>query len=306
MGRQVQVSYQVALEEFLLAKQAEGLSANTITWYKYSTQRFTRFLGAEVALAEALDKVREYVVALRSEKLSSSSVAGYVRVLAGFFNWAYEQGYIDKDPAKIVKRVRERQRVPGPLTDDEVRILLENLPKPRTFTNCRNRVAVLLMLDAGLRVGELSGIRIQDVHLNDREIRVLGKGNKERVIPMGDTVLAELRRYLTWRKAAKAPENEDHLFLTITREPTTRATFVQFMKRFSDETGLRQLHCHKLRHTAAMNMLKNGADAYSVQAILGHSPPQMTARYVHATKTKLCKRHREWSPLDNVIHPRKK
>ena len=306
MGIQVRMSYYVALEEFILTKQAEGLSHATITWYRYSTLRFTKFLGQDLPLDDALDRSREYVVELRATKLSSSSVAGYVRALLVFMNWSYGQGYLTKDPSKILKRVRERQRVPDPLTDLEIKLLMNNLPNPKTFIGCRNRVALMLMLDSGLRVGELSGIRVKDVHMNDREIRVLGKGDKERVIPLGDTTLAELRRYVTWRTSAKAAANEDHLLLTITRTATTRNTYTQFIKRFGDEIGLPRLHPHLLRHTAAMTMLKNGADAFSVQAILGHSTPAMTNRYVHATKTQLGKRHREWSPIDKFLSDQRK
>jgi len=293
-----QVRLSAVIEDFLLDGRARGLSKQTTRWYAICLERFLKWAGEDVGAEDALDKARGYVVSLREEGLASGSVGAYSRSIRVLFSWAYDQGYIKRSPTKILRPYRERQRVPDPLTDEDLKTVVECLPTPTSLRGCRNRVAFMLMFDSMMRVGELPGIKVSDVRLSEREILVLGKGNRERVVPIGDTTLKELRRYLRWRETA----NPSHPFLLVGKgnAPITTSGIQMFIKSLKRASGLDHLYPHLLRHTGAMQSLINGADSFSVQTILGHSTPAMTARYVHAAKAKLGQRHRGWSPIDHL------
>ena len=289
----------LATREFLVHQSAEGHSPRTIQWYDMCFRRFERFAGSDLDLDAALARLREYSIECQKSGLSSSSVAAYIRSMKALFLWSFEEGYLEKNPHRLIPKVKERQRVPEPLTDAEIRRTVNALPLPRSFTGARNRTIFFLMFDTAIRLHEVPLIKISDLHLPEREIRLLGKGQKERVIPISDSFLHELRRYLTFREALLQTKRreEERLFLTRTGSPLSLDGVRMAIRTIAKRSGV-HVHPHKLRHTSAMKMSENGIDAFSLQVILGHSTMATTLRYVHAAKAKIGRRHNQWSPLE--------
>lgn len=290
--------YRAITKEFLADQAARGNSPRTAKWYAMVFDRFERFLGGDTTLEEAIEKVRLYTLKMQEEKLSSASIGGHIRGLRAFFRFAYDEGYLEEKPGKKVKPYRERQRVPNPLTEDEVRAVVASLPVPRRgrrpLIAARDRSIIFLMLDSACRLGDILAIEAKDVHFDDHEIRTLGKGDKERLIPFSAQTARELRRYMAFRDEVLV--STLRLFITEDGTAFEEQGVRMMVRRLGVRAGVK-LYPHKLRHTAAFRMLDNGIDPLRLQVILGHSTMAMTARYAHASKARLGAGFDAYSPL---------
>lgn len=171
----------------------------------------------------------------------------------------------------------------------------------------RDVVIVLTLLDTGLRVNELINLRMENVWLEEGLIKVLGKGNKERLVPIGRQIRKLLWRYITRYRPEPARPNLDNLFLTRDGRPLTKNRLDSSMKHYGKMAGLTGIRCspHTLRHTFAISYLRNGGDVFSLQKILGHSSLKMTRRYCELADADMRKAHATASPVDNMAIARK-
>jgi integrase/recombinase XerD len=171
----------------------------------------------------------------------------------------------------------------------------------------RDSVIILILLDTGLRVSELINLKIDNVWLDEGLIKVLGKGNKERLVPIGKQIRKLLWRYINQYRPETARPNLDNLFLTRDGRPLTKNRVDSIMKRYGKIAELTGIRCspHTLRHTFAINYLRNGGDVFSLQKILGHSSLEMTRRYCELANADIKKAHAIASPVDNLAIERK-
>jgi integrase/recombinase XerD len=279
------------VREFLNCLRIEkGLSDNTILAYRRDIEKFAGFaaergLGTrEITRSDVVD----FLASLYKRRLDSRSVARHLVTIRNFFRFALLEGYIDDDPAATIESPRFRQSLPSFLSIEEVDRLLRQ-PDTNTVVGLRDRALIEIMYSAGLRVSELCGLRVDDLQLDPGCLRCIGKGNKERLVPVGKQALAIVRKYL---RAAR-PEllrggSSPYLFLNQRGGKLDRITFWKLLGAYGRKAALRKpLTPHMLRHSFATHLLDRGADLRSVQMMLGHSDISTTQIYTHVIEERL-------------------
>jgi integrase/recombinase XerD len=239
-----------AAELFCAAKTAEGLSPRSITWYRMILDRSIERFGPERPVEELTSpEMRAWLVELRRH-LAPVSVAGYVRGLRAIGNWLANDGLAEARSLRTLARPRVPHKVIEPLSDADLRRLLAAAADPR------DRAILLLLLDTGLRVSEAAGITLGDLRA-DAAIKVMGKGSKERIVPVGGTARRAIGRYLQ-RRGRDAPD--EPLFLNQSGERLTLTGIQQLLERLKNRSGVAaRCNPHTFRHTFARNYLMNGA-----------------------------------------------
>jgi site-specific recombinase XerD len=284
----------LAVELFLAAKAAEGASPRTIEWYRMILVRLVRAIGHERTV-DGLDpaELRAWLVELRTT-LAPVSVAGYVRTLRVLGNWLAAEGLAEAAALRGLRRPRVPHKVIEPVADDVLRRLL-------AVCSIRDRAIVLLMLDTGLRVSEVAGLRLGDLRA-DGTLKVRGKGSHERIVPAGSTARQAIVRYLGQRGPGRPDEA---VFLGRKGEISARG-LLHMLRRLKSRVGVTgRLSPHSLRHTFARSYLVNGGDVFSLQRILGHTSLDMVKRYVALADVDLVTRHAAASPADRLAGSRR-
>ncbi len=268
----------------------KGLSENTLQAYRRDIQKFAAFAaGRKVGTKDVCrSDVVEFLASLYRKGLDSRSVARHLVTIRNFFRFALTEGYIDDDPAASVESPRFRQSLPEFLSLAEVDRLLQQ-PHTDTTLGLRDRALIELMYSAGLRVSELCGLRVEDIQIDAGCLRCVGKGDKERMVPVGRQALAVVQKYLrTARPKLLREGSSPYLFLNQRGHKLDRITFWKLLGAYGRKAGLRKaLTPHMLRHSFATHLLDRGADLRSVQIMLGHSDISTTQIYTHVVEERL-------------------
>jgi len=291
------MTIQQALTEFQIEQQIRGNTPKTVQYYSFSVGLYARFAGFDTPLQEiTLNSLRAYYLHLLERNISSTTIQTYIRALRSFLTWCYQQEYISVNLSEKFRLPKAQRKAIDVLTDSEVRRLLLcfNL---RYLVHLRNYCMCSLMLDSGLRLHEVVTLTIEHTHLPEGYIIVDGKGNKQRIVPLGMNTRKFLFRYLSRRPGCAAT---DRVFLMSNLEPVTDGTLRQMFRKLKQRSGIPRLRAHLLRHTFATRYLENGGDMYALQQILGHTSLEMVKKYVHSTTRKLIPKFPEFSPLDNL------
>jgi len=289
------------IERFLDALWMErGLSENTLVAYRNDLNQFAIWLqenrGDDLPAAERTH-LMEYL-ALRSEQQRSPrSSARLLSSLRRFYTWCRRENLIEEDPTRLLAAPKLGRPLPDTLSEEEVEKLLE-APDSKTPIGLRDRTMLELLYATGLRVSELVTLREQQVSLRQGVVRVTGKGQKERLVPMGEVAIEWLRRYLTEARPELASGNmAEALFLTNRKSGMTRQAFWYLIKRYARQVGIQaHLSPHTLRHAFATHLLNHGADLRAVQMLLGHSNISTTQIYTHVAKARLQALHAQHHP----------
>ena len=281
---------------FIEAARLRNLSPKTLSWYEMAFHQFTQAVGERTgADTVTAQQVRAFLGA-RLEGHSPRSVAKYLVGLRTLFRWLVAEEYVDRDPTLRVKGPRVPRYVPVVLSPDEVSALLRAWPGSG-YAAYRNRVAVLTLLDTGLRVAELCSLTVGAVDLAAGTATVMGKGRKERLVPLSMPLRSELRRFMRVREAMRLPST----FLLASSRGGAWATnsVEQAFRRAAVGVGLdpARVRPHNFRRTAATTLLRQGASLEHVRAILGHSDVSTTARYLGLDVGDLKAVHAAASPL---------
>ena len=285
------------LDAFLLElRTGRRLSPNTLAAYGFDLRRFAGFLRAESIPLEEFRRTHflRFLGSLRG--LSSRSVARQVSSVRSFFKFLVREGILPASPVSEVRAPSIGRPLPKYLTVTEVEKLL-SAPDRGTPEGMRDRAMLLLMYAAGLRASEVVALRTENVEANAGFLRVLGKGGKERVVPVAEAALSALREYQEgWRpKFLKKATNA--LFLSRLGRPVTRQTLWNRISRWAREAGIRtRISPHTLRHSFAGHLLAGGADLRAVQTMLGHADIATTQIYTHVTPERLREVHRKHHP----------
>jgi integrase/recombinase XerD len=279
------------IREFVNCLRVEkGLSDNTILAYRRDIEKFAAFasergLGTkEITRSDVVD----FLASLYRRRLDSRSVARHLVTIRNFFRFALIEGYIDDDPAATIESPRFRQSLPSFLSIEEVDRLLRQ-PDVTTVVGVRDRALIEIMYSAGLRVSELCGLRVDDLQMDPGCLRCIGKGNKERLVPVGKQALSAVRKYLRAARPELLRGNSSpYLFLNQRGGKLDRITFWKLLGAYGRKAGLRKpLKPHMLRHSFATHLLDRGADLRSVQMMLGHSDISTTQIYTHVMEERL-------------------
>jgi site-specific recombinase XerD len=300
--------------------QTEGKSAKTIKWYNDVLRLFQTFLESEGLSTFVKDigepEVRAFIHHLQNktrlrrrngrlteEKLSSECVQNRLRALKAFFNWLYRQGYTEEYMLAGMRNIRVQQKVVEILTNEEITKVLSACDV-KEARGARTHAIVTLMLDTGLRFNEVITLKEAEIDIDNGTLKVLGKGNKERMVPFGSASQKTLWRYL--RLFRPEPIDTDSFFLTEQGYQFTEEGFKSFFRRVADTAGIQRLHAHLLRHTFATKYLIAGGDIFSLQQILGHTSLEMVRRYVTLASQHIVVQHRKFSPMDRMMSVRRR
>jgi integrase/recombinase XerD len=272
-------------------KVEKGLSANTVAAYQRDLAKFNVFAQKRKLALEAVtrDDLVDFLAGLYREKLESRTVARHLVTLRNFFRFAQMQEIVTKDPSLNLESPKIRRTLPGYLRLEEVERLLAQ-PDPKTAAGLRDRAMLEVLYSTGLRVSELTGLRVTDLDSKVGCIRCIGKGDKERIVPAGRKALGMVEKYLRdarpelLGKGVSSPA----LFVNRRGHSLSRVGVWKILSAYGRRAGLRvALTPHMLRHSFATHLLERGADLRSVQLMLGHADISTTQIYTHVVEERL-------------------
>ncbi|HVA32002.1 MAG TPA: tyrosine recombinase [Gaiellaceae bacterium] len=269
--------------EGFLALATARLAPKTVDAYRRDLADFCRWLQAPPGAATT-DQLAAYVASMRAAGLAATTIARRVAALRSFYRHQVLLGVRGENPAAELELPRRRRTLPRTLSPGEVERLIEAAPgtTPRSL---RDRALVELLYGAGLRVSEAVGLDKAGVDLERRLVRCVGKGSKERVVPVGREAVEALRRYLSRGRPYLDKRHRPELFLNAQGGALTRSGAFLILRRLADAAGLEpgRVHPHLLRHSFATHLLEGGADLRSVQEMLGHADLATTELYTHVS-----------------------
>ena len=267
----------------------KGLAANSLDAYKRDLVKFEAFLS-ERRLAGFPDAgtLRLYIDSLYADGLNSRSIARHLTTLRNFHKHLIEREVIATDPTEFLALPKQWSNLPDFLNSEEIAKLLE-APDADKPNGQRDRAMMQLLYAAGLRVTELCGVQMSDLERDLGVIRVMGKGNKQRLVPVGRVAIEAIEQYMaSGRPAILKRKSSRYLFVTARGGKMTRQSFWKLLAAHGRKAGLeRKLTPHVIRHSFATHLLENGADLRSVQTMLGHSDISTTQIYTHVVRGRL-------------------
>jgi integrase/recombinase XerD len=283
---------EAAIRSFLSYLRVEkALSQNTIDAYRRDLEKFYEFAterGLEKAPHVKRADVVDFLASLYLRKLDARSVARHLVSLRQFFRFLLSEELIPEDPVVTVESPKFRQSLPQFLSVEEVDRLLAQ-PDVSSALGLRDKAMIELLYSAGLRVSELCNLAVDDLHVDAGSLRCIGKGNKERLVPVGKRALAVLQLYIKKARPEILGEHTSkYLFIIRKGNKLDRIAFWKNLALYGRKAGLRKaLTPHMLRHSFATHLLDRGADLRSVQMMLGHSDISTTQIYTHVVEERL-------------------
>jgi len=298
------------IDEFIDALWlADGLSRNTLASYRSDLMLFATWLESESAKAlggpasivgAGETAINGYLAHLNARPggIKSTSQRRLMATLRRCYRWLLDQGRIQADPLLNIDKPRPIQRFPKTLSEKQVEELL-NAPDADTPLGLRDRAMFELLYATGLRVSELVGVRLFEISLNDNVVRVMGKGSKERLVPLGQIAADWLQRYIAGARTELLKHHvSDAVFVTTRGSGMTRQMFWTLVKKYAVRVGIPRgrISPHVLRHAFATHLLNHGADLRVVQLLLGHADISTTQVYTHVARERLKQLHRQHHP----------
>lgn len=320
------LTFSQAVEGFLIEKRAERLSDHTIKDYSNAFRKLQRFLDGDPPLttitAATISRFQTQlgevavapagVAARPARPLSKKSLLNIHTALSSLWSWALAEGYADAHVMQSVPRPRPEERMILPYSEKDIRALIALSSHKRTHTwrdkqdytqarptALRDLAIILVLLDTGIRASELVDLRVCDVDMTNRRLRVFGKRSKERSVAFGKGTGKALWRYLVTRSDKR---DDDPVFVSYGEEdePMTRQALLLLARHLGDRAGIvPSANVHRFRHTFAVNFLRNGGNIYALQEMLGHTSLDMVRHYLRIAQADVEEAHRRASPVDN-------
>ncbi|MGB9500273.1 MAG: site-specific tyrosine recombinase XerD [Dissulfuribacterales bacterium] len=278
----------------------KGLSDRTIESYGSDLARYSIFLQnnliENIAEADTI-VILKYLIDLRKEKLGARSRARHLVTLRGFYRFLSQEKLIGANPTKIIDLPKTGLKLPDVLSVEDIQRILE-MPDTSRATGARNAAMLELLYAAGLRVSELVNIRSVDINTEACFVRVLGKGSKERVVPIGQYARDKIEFYIKTARTKLLKTNlSRYLFVARAGNPMTRQGFWKLLRKYALEAGIvKKVTPHSVRHSFASHLLEGGADLRTVQVMLGHVDISTTQIYTHVAREHLVKMHKKYHP----------
>ena len=299
--------------------RAERKSPNTIRIYSDALTRFAAWAHAAYGRPAVLGdftstnarlflgdlseqpkwKNHPGLAGITTDKLAGGTIHQATRALKTFGSWLERERYATIHPLYNIRLPKVEEKQLRPLTEVEERALLDAY-NDNNPSDCRVKAIMVLMLDTGIRLAELTGLKFENADLDHGFILVLGKGRKERAIPFGFTTERVLRKYASLYRPEPALPSVDEFFLSPDGYPMTYNAIKMIFKRAAKRAGIPRLHPHLLRHTFGIRSQENGMPTITLQLYMGHSSSKVTERYTHAAQSEKLKRARGYSPIDQL------
>lgn len=279
---------------------SNDLSHNTMSAYRSDLQLFAKYLTKKQKLLVKVDKntILKYFSYRDKQGISLATKTRILSCLRVFYNYLLTKFYIKTDPSLYISHSKQSKKLPDYLNKDEVESLL-NAPDEKTIIGIRDKAMLELLYACGLRVSELVSLEQQQINIQDEFIIVYGKGNKERVLPIGDIALEKLVQYeVNSRNILNNKSQNNGYFLSNRGSIMSRQNFWHIIKNYALLASINKpLSPHTLRHAFATHLVQNGADIRSIQLMLGHSDISTTQIYTHIHNIRLKQQHQEHHPM---------
>lgn len=279
----------------------KGLAKNTLTSYESDLNKYVQFLksiGINKIEHTSREDIIQYIRKLKKAGRANTTISRTLASIRSFYQFLVKEDYIDKDVSALIETPKQEKKLPQALSMQEVDLLLQ-APRSSTSLGQRDLAMLELLYATGVRVSELISLKMDDIHLQLGFVKCMGKGSKERIIPLGDHAIKALDHYVhTGRPLLNKTGREKSLFLNHHGRPMSRQGFWKIIKKYAKETGItKEITPHTLRHSFATHLLENGADLRAVQEMLGHADISTTQIYTHVTKVRM-------KDVYNQAHPR--
>lgn len=304
---------------YRLFAKTEGKSPRTIAVVSSSVTYLERFLESEGLTTDAEHigpaELRAFILYLQQKRcfsghrftkpqekgLSGHTINCYLRSIRAFWSWLVSEGIVESSPFAKIKVPKVPRKVIPTFSEAQIAQLLSAIDVA-TPEGYRDQAIILTLLDTGLRVSELTGITLDNLQLEEGTVKVMGKGNKERLVPIGKRAQRLLWHYISRYRPEPTQPKCKLLFLTWEGLPLTKDRIEKIMARYGQKAGIKGVRCspHTLRHTAAISFLRNGGNVFSLQRLLGHSNLEMTRRYCEVADVDVKNAHITASPVDNL------
>lgn len=290
------------LKEYLSSLKIEkNLSENSIEAYKTDLAKFFNYL--EIKKVNDLNDVSfallsEFFNKQLKDGITSTSVSRYSSSIKGFFGFMLRNNYIEKNPALNLNSTKLKRNLPTVLSFEEVDTILEQ-PNINEKFGLRDKAILEILYSSGLRVSELINLKISDLFIEDEVIRVVGKGSKQRIVPIGSSAIKWLGEYLRKLRPLlqKRMKSENIVFLNSKGSKLSRMAIWNIVKKYSESANiLKDVHPHTFRHSFATHLLEGGADLRAVQEMLGHSDISTTQIYTHIDREFVKQVHKDFHP----------
>ena len=280
------------LERFRLYLRLEkGLSPRTLDAYMSDVEKFDAYIqegGGDILTVE-LEQLRSYIATLVDVGIHPRTQARLLSSLRSFYGFLKMDGYIESNPTELLKSPKLPMYLPDVLTLDEIDRVIDAIDLSQ-LEGQRNRAMIEVLYSCGLRVSELCNLKISDLYLDEEFIRVTGKGDKQRLVPISPRAIAELNYYFNDRDHIEIkPGDEDYVFISERRrKPLSRITVFHIVKELVEAAGVQKnVSPHTFRHSFATHLLEGGANLRIIQAMLGHESIATTEIYAHIDRTRL-------------------
>lgn len=313
-----EVRFSQVIEGYFLAARARRLSANTLANYAYGFRRFAVWLGEDQVLARVTaGDVRAFLGSL--EELAPKSILNIHVALSSLWTWAVGEGLAESNVVREVTPPKPDRKEILPYSKEDLRAMLRACERTRGYSRpgkvrCNNRrptalrdkAMILLLVDTGIRATELCELRVYQVDLRNERLTVMGKGRRERMLPISARTGQAIWRYLATREGAATQGSQQAatagmLFVTGPGRPMDRNHLRRMLKRAGERGGVQGVTVHRFRHTFAIEFLRNGGNAFALQRMLGHSSLEMVRRYLAIAEADVESAHRNASPVANWV-----
>ncbi|GGI66752.1 tyrosine recombinase XerD [Enterococcus alcedinis] len=278
-----------------------GLAENTKTNYQRDLERYFVFLQEQKIVEwQIVDRflVIDFLQILKNEQKSPATIARMITSLRQFHQFLRQERFTDHNPMQHIEMPKKAQRLPDTLSLSEVEQLIET-PDTKEILGIRDRAILEVLYATGLRVSELVNLELKDLHLSMGLLQTIGKGDKERIVPLGDLAIDWITRYLEESRPHLTTKQPDETHLFVNRQGTglSRQGIWKNLKILVQQAGIhKNVTPHTLRHSFATHLLENGADLRTVQELLGHADISTTQIYTHITKKRMTEVYKQYFP----------
>ncbi|MBP8251473.1 MAG: site-specific tyrosine recombinase XerD [Herpetosiphon sp.] len=296
---------QEQLDQFLSYLAVErGLSTNTTSAYRTDLDQFVQFInerGIQAWNAISRDDLVSFLIYLKEKRYATSTVARRTAAIKTFFDYLVGEGQLGSNPTEHLDSPKVDRFLPKAISVNQIDELLELPLTTQGPEGLRDKAMLELLYATGMRVSELVALNVNDIDMTAHHVRCIGKGNKERLLPIAGTAVTALEEYLDMgRGQIGRNSDEKALFLNHRGKRLTRQGFWLILKGYADQIGLHDLTPHTLRHSFATHMLNNGADLRSVQELLGHANISTTQIYTQVSTDRLHKVYDKAHPRASI------
>ena len=294
------IFYEISDFKFYLIND-KMLSSNSVNSYITDLNKYALFISKYEKINDVTGieskHIDNYILSLKRNGFAKKSIQRKLIAIKEFHKYLFEHNYTSDNPAKFVDSVKLDKSLPVVLTQDEMSLILDSIPNEKPLDK-RNKAILEVMYGCGLRVSEVVELKLQNIHATAKYLEVFGKGEKERIVPIGEYAMRALRDYIeNARLIISKNAHSDLVFLNYMGKPLSRQSIFKYIKQLAKDNGItKEISPHTIRHSFATHLLENGVDLRYVQEMLGHEDISTTQIYTHMDSTRL-------KELVNNVHP---